>query len=68
MTAATERLAYTRQEAADLCGVSIDTIARAKNAGELRAKRLTKDEKKKGGKELYTRAALESWLDGLADA
>lgn len=41
---------------------------RAKNSGALKAKRLTKDETKKGGKELYTLASLESWLEGLADA
>lgn len=62
------RVAFTRKEAAEMCGVSVDTIARAKNAGELKAKRLTKDETLKGGKELYTLAALTSWLDGLADA
>lgn len=63
-----ERLAYTRKEAAEMCGVSIDTIARAKNSGALKAKRLTEDEAQKGGKELYTPAALQAWLDGLADA
>lgn len=69
MTAATgERLAYTRKEAAELCGVSVDTIAKAKGSGALKAKRLTDDERRKGGKELYTRKALESWLEGLADA
>lgn len=62
------RLAYTRKEAAEMCGVSEDTIRRAKNTGALKAKRLTNDEKKKGGKELYTSAALSAWLDGLADA
>lgn len=62
------RLAYTRKEAAEICGVSVDTIARAKNAGDLHAKRLTKDEDRKGGKELYTEAALRDWLEGLPDA
>lgn len=62
------RLAFTRREAAEMCGVSEDTIRRAKNSGALKAKRLTKDETKKGGKELYTPAALQAWLDGLADA
>lgn len=64
----TTRLAYTRKEAAEMCGVSEDTIRRAKNAGALHAKRLTKDETRKGGKELYTEAALRQWIDGLADA
>lgn len=62
------RLAVTRKEAAEICGVSVDTIARAKNSGALKAKRLTSDERIKGGKELYTLAALEQWLEGLADA
>lgn len=69
MTASTlRRLAYTRKEAAEMCGVSPDTIARAKQSGALKAKRLTDDETRKGGKELYTEAALQAWLDGLADA
>lgn len=63
-----DRLAYTRREAAEMCGVSVDTIAKAKNAGHLKAKRLKADEAQKGGKELYTRAALEAWLESLADA
>lgn len=62
------RLAFTRKEAAEMCGVSGDTIRRAKNAGVLKAKRLTKDETAKGGKELYTLAALEAWIESLADA
>jgi len=62
------RVAFTRKEAAEMCGVSEDTLRRAKNAGALKAKRLTADETRKGGKELYTLAALQSWLDGLADA
>jgi hypothetical protein len=62
------RVAFTRKEAAEMCGVGVDTIARAKNSGALKAKRLTKDETQKGGKELYTLAALTSWLEGLADA
>lgn len=64
----TPRLAYTRREAAAMCGVSVETIARAKNAGELKAKRLTKDETQKGGRELYRLEDLQAWLDGLADA
>lgn len=67
-TSSVPRLAFTRREAAEMCGVSEDTIRRAKNAGLLKAKRLTKDEERKGGKELYTLEALRAWLDGLADA
>lgn len=68
MTDRPVRLAYTRREAAEMCGVSEDTIRRSKNSGALKAKRLTKDETQKGGKELYTLAALEAWLESLADA
>lgn len=68
MSSEVPRLAFTRKEAAEMCGVSEDTIRRSKNAGALKAKRLTADETKRGGKELYTLAALTSWLDGLADA
>lgn len=63
-----QRLAYTRKEAAEMCGVSEATLARAKAAGALKAKRLKADETKKGGKELYTHAALMAWLEGLNDA
>lgn len=68
MSATTQRLAYTRREAAELCGVSEATISKAKNAGDLKAKRLKADATKKGGKELYTHAALMAWLEGLNDA
>lgn len=51
-----------------MCGVSMDTIAKAKNTGRLKAKRLTEDEKRAGGKELYRLVDLEAWLEGLADA
>lgn len=62
------RLAYTRAEAAEVCGVSEDTIRRAKNAGQLRAKSLRKDAAGKGGKELYFPEDLRAWLETLADA
>lgn len=62
------RLAYTRKEAAEMCGISEDTIRRAKNNGALKAKRLKKDATQKGGKELYTVDALRQWLEGLPDA
>lgn len=62
------RLAVTRKEAAAMLGVSEDTIRRAKNAGHLKAKRIKADETKKGGKELYAIADLQTWFDGLADA
>lgn len=58
------RLAYTRKEAAEACGVSEDTIRRAINSGALRAKRTGRT----GGKYLITAKDLESWLDGLEAA
>lgn len=62
------RLAYTRREVAEMCGVSEDTIRRAKQSGALRAKRIKRDETLKGGKELYRLEDIQAWLDGLADA
>lgn len=58
------RLFLTRREAAQACGVSEDTIRRAKERGLLKAKKTGA----KGGKELYSIAALEAWFDGLVDA
>lgn len=66
------QLAYDKREAAEACSVSEDTIKKAIASGALKAKRSgRKDDKPNGhgvGKYLITRAALESWLDGLADA
>ena len=65
------RLAYTRREVAEMCGVSERTVYRAKNAGRLKAKRLDKNGERvndKGGKELYTLDAINAWLESLADA
>lgn len=49
-------------------GVSEATLRRAKADGSLKAKRLTKDESRAGGKELYRLEDLEAWFDGLSDA
>lgn len=66
------RLAYTRSEAAEACGVSEDTIKKAIAKGLLRAKRSgRKDDDPNGdgvGKYLITAPALTDWLEGLADA
>lgn len=63
------RLAYDKREAAEACGVSEDTIKKAIAAGHLRAKRSARDSDGDGvGKYLITRAALEAWLESLADA
>jgi DNA-binding transcriptional MerR regulator len=59
------RLFLTRREAAEACGVSEDTIRRAKDRGLLKAK---KTGNAGGGKELYRIADLEAWFDSLADA
>lgn len=58
------RIFLTRKEAAEACGVSEDTIRRAKNAGKLRAKKTSEGR----GKELYRIADLEAWGDSLDDA
>lgn len=63
------KLAYTRQEAAEACGVSEDTIKKAINAGALKAKRSGKTDDGDGvGKYLITTTALNAWLEQLADA
>lgn len=62
MTAPT--LFLSRKQAAEACGVSTDTIARAVKAGHLKAKKTAT----RGGKELYRVADLEKWFDGLEDA
>lgn len=59
------QFAYTREEAARLCSVSIDTVRRAINKGTLRAKRTGKDG---GGKYLITEKAIRDWLETLEDA
>lgn len=58
-------LYFTREQAAEACNVSLDTIRRAIGSGKLRAKR-TGDNG--GGKYLIAPAALEDWFAGLPDA
>ena len=63
------RLAYTRDQAAEACGVSPKTIARAIAAGKLRAKRTAvTDDGDPTGKYLILEADLLAWLEGLAAA
>ena len=64
----TEQMFMTREQAAQVAGVSLDTIRRAINAGKLRAKRLGGTPSKPAGKYLTTREALTEWFDGLAAA
>ncbi|MFN8147966.1 MAG: helix-turn-helix domain-containing protein [Candidatus Nanopelagicales bacterium] len=51
-----DKLAYTVQEAAAACGVSVETIRRA-----IRAKDLPVNSP--NSRPLITRAALEAWID-----
>lgn len=62
----TIRFAYTREEAAAACGVSVDTIKRAIRTGALRAKRSGRNDKgEPAGKYLIPSQALQDWLDSL---
>lgn len=63
-TATVPKLSLDKHEAAAACGVSTATIMRAKNAGLLKAKKTSE----RGGKTLFTLAALQAWLDGMEDA
>lgn len=64
------KLAYTREEAAVACGVSVRTIVRAINTGALKAKRSGgHDEEGNGkGKYLILAADLQAWLEELSAA
>lgn len=65
----TIRLALTIPDAAEACGVTDKAIRTAIRTGHLRAKRQSKDADGNGiGKYLIPVAALEAWLDSLADA
>lgn len=65
----TSKLAYTLAEAAEACGVSEDTVKKAVRSGALKAKRSARTDDGDGvGKYLITTAALNAWLEQLADA
>lgn len=55
------RKVVSRQEAAEMYGVSEATLRRAEAAGTLRAKTL-------GGRRRYRIEDLDAWFDGLEDA
>lgn len=61
----TTRLAYTRQEAAEVMGVKLDTIRRAINSGKLRAKKTGSGG---GGNYLISEDQLRAWFETLEDA
>ena len=56
---------FTIKTAAEVAGVSEDTIKRAAQAGKLRGKRSGDNG---GGLYLFSRKQLEAWFDGLIDA
>lgn len=63
------KLAYTRAEAAEATGLSEDTIKKAIASGALKAKRSGRNEGGDGvGKYVIMTAALNAWLEQLADA
>lgn len=64
-----DQIAYSREEAARRAGVSLDTIRRAINKGQLRAKRTGQTEDgTPTGRYLISDADLRAWFDGLPDA
>lgn len=66
---AVPRLALNTTEAAESCGVSVDSIKAAIRSGSLRAKRSARKENgDPAGRYLVTVDALQAWIDGLADA
>jgi len=64
------KLAFTREEAASACGVSVDVIKRAIAGGHLSAKRsgVNKETGEPAGKYLILAADLQAWLEGLEAA
>lgn len=63
------RISFNRREAAEILGVSTETIKKAKLAGHLPAKSTSYD--KDGnptGIDLYALEDLRAWFDGLVDA
>ena len=63
------RISFNRREAAEILGVSTDTIKKAKLAGHLPAKSTSYDKDGNAtGIDLYTYEDLKAWHDGLVDA
>lgn len=61
MTAIDERIAYTQDEAAALVGISVSTLKKAANNGEIQRHFI-------GRKPLYLRHELIDWIERLADS
>lgn len=65
------RLGLTLREAAASAGLSVDTLAKAIRAGDLKAKGSAKDRAtgavKTGGKTIIRPADLAAWIDGMPD-
>lgn len=59
------QFAFNAEEAAELMGVSKETILRAVKAKKLRGKRSGANG---GGLYLFSRSQLEEWFEGLEDA
>jgi excisionase family DNA binding protein len=57
------RVAYSVEEAAQMCGLAAKTIRLAVRSGELRAKRLSERPDGRGVIRI-TPAALQAWLEG----
>lgn len=64
-TATLPKLAYSKAQAAEACGVSPKTIERATKKRALLGKRTGENG---GGPYLYLRDDLQAWLDSLEDA
>ena len=64
----TDQLLYTRTQAADVTGFSVEDISKAINRGDLRAKRTRLLDDKPTGPYRITRAALDEWIETLPDA
>lgn len=64
-----EQLFYSREQAAEMAGVKVDTISAAVHSRKLRAKRTSTDKDgRPSGKYLISREALLAWFEQLEDA
>lgn len=70
MTTTTTPIALNRRQAAELLGVSVDTIKKAQASGALRARntRVDPETGKARGTTLYAYADLVAWFEQLEPA